>query len=74
MKGWVDGRTVPPEMNAGPNTVVVIGAGPAGIGSALALRDAGLRPLLIDRAAFTEGGFDPREPHCFEGKSGVPSG
>jgi flavin-dependent dehydrogenase len=36
-------------MNAGPNTVVVVGAGPAGIASALALRDAGLRPLLIER-------------------------
>jgi cation diffusion facilitator CzcD-associated flavoprotein CzcO len=30
--------------------VVVIGAGPAGIGAALALRDAGERPLVIDRA------------------------
>src|SRR5688572_15953773 len=38
-------------MNAGPNTVVVIGAGPAGVASALALKDAGLRPLLIDRGA-----------------------
>ena len=36
-------------MNAGPNTVVVIGAGPAGVASALALRDAGLRPLLIEK-------------------------
>ena len=36
-------------MNAGPNTVVVIGAGPAGIASALALKDVGLRPLLIER-------------------------
>ena len=30
--------------------VVVVGAGPAGIGSALALKDRGLRPLVIDRA------------------------
>jgi cation diffusion facilitator CzcD-associated flavoprotein CzcO len=30
--------------------VVIVGAGPAGIGSALALKDAGLRPLVIDRA------------------------
>jgi NADPH-dependent 2,4-dienoyl-CoA reductase/sulfur reductase-like enzyme len=36
-------------MNAGPNTVVVVGAGPAGIASALALKDAGLRPLVIER-------------------------
>jgi Pyridine nucleotide-disulphide oxidoreductase len=36
-------------MNAGPNTVVVVGAGPAGIASALALKDAGLRPLLIEK-------------------------
>ena len=35
-------------MEAGSNTVVVIGAGPAGVASALALKDAGLRPLLID--------------------------
>lgn len=36
-------------MEAGANTVVVIGAGPAGVASALALKDAGLRPLLVDR-------------------------
>ena len=30
--------------------VVVVGAGPSGIASALALKDAGLRPLVIDRA------------------------
>jgi cation diffusion facilitator CzcD-associated flavoprotein CzcO len=30
--------------------VVVIGAGPAGVASALALKDAGLRPLVIDQA------------------------
>jgi cation diffusion facilitator CzcD-associated flavoprotein CzcO len=30
--------------------VVVVGAGVAGIASALALRDAGLRPLVVDRA------------------------
>jgi cation diffusion facilitator CzcD-associated flavoprotein CzcO len=30
--------------------VVVIGAGPAGLASALALKDAGLRPLVIDQA------------------------
>jgi cation diffusion facilitator CzcD-associated flavoprotein CzcO len=36
-------------MEAGSNTVVVIGAGPAGLASALALKDAGLRPLLIDQ-------------------------
>ena len=36
-------------MEAGSNTVVVIGAGPAGVASALAVKDAGLRPLLIDR-------------------------
>jgi cation diffusion facilitator CzcD-associated flavoprotein CzcO len=36
-------------MEAGSNTVVVVGAGPAGVASALALGDAGLRPLLIDR-------------------------
>ena len=37
-------------MEAGSNTVVVIGAGPAGLASALALKDAGMRPLVIDRA------------------------
>ena len=37
-------------MDGGSNTVVVIGAGPAGVASALALKDAGMRPLLIDRA------------------------
>jgi glycine/D-amino acid oxidase-like deaminating enzyme len=36
-------------MEAGSNTVVVVGAGPAGVASALALKEAGLRPLLIDR-------------------------
>ncbi|HZA11516.1 NAD(P)/FAD-dependent oxidoreductase [Mycobacterium sp.] len=30
--------------------VVVIGAGPSGVATALSLRDRGLRPLLIDRA------------------------
>jgi cation diffusion facilitator CzcD-associated flavoprotein CzcO len=30
--------------------VVVVGAGPAGVGSALALKDAGVRPLVVDRA------------------------
>ncbi len=30
--------------------VVIVGAGPAGIGAALALKDVGLRPLVIDRA------------------------
>ena len=30
--------------------VVVVGAGPAGIASALALKDAGVRPLVLDRA------------------------
>jgi cation diffusion facilitator CzcD-associated flavoprotein CzcO len=30
--------------------VVVVGAGPAGIAAALALKDAGIRPLVIDRA------------------------
>jgi cation diffusion facilitator CzcD-associated flavoprotein CzcO len=39
-------------METQPNTrqVVVIGAGPAGIASALALKDAGLRPLVLDQA------------------------
>jgi cation diffusion facilitator CzcD-associated flavoprotein CzcO len=37
-------------MEAGSNTVVIVGAGPSGIASALALKDTGLRPLLIDRA------------------------
>jgi len=31
--------------------VLIIGAGPAGVSAALSLRDVGLRPLLIDRAA-----------------------
>src|SRR5262249_35970071 len=31
--------------------VVVVGAGPSGVAMALSLRDRGLRPLLIDRAA-----------------------
>ena len=30
--------------------VVVVGAGPAGVASALALKDAGVRPLVVDRA------------------------
>jgi cation diffusion facilitator CzcD-associated flavoprotein CzcO len=30
--------------------VVVVGAGPAGIASALALKDVGVRPLVVDRA------------------------
>jgi cation diffusion facilitator CzcD-associated flavoprotein CzcO len=30
--------------------VVVVGAGPAGVSAALALKDAGVRPLVIDRA------------------------
>src|SRR5215471_13982256 len=34
-----------------PSTeVIVIGAGPAGLSSALALKDAGVRALVIDRA------------------------
>ena len=36
-------------MSAG-HRVIVIGAGPAGIASALALKDAGLAPLVLDRA------------------------
>jgi hypothetical protein len=32
------------------NEVIVIGAGPSGIGAALALKDRDLRPLVIDRA------------------------
>ena len=36
-------------MEAGSNTVVVIGSGPAGVASALALKDAGLRPLLVEQ-------------------------
>jgi cation diffusion facilitator CzcD-associated flavoprotein CzcO len=32
-------------------TVVVIGGGPGGIASALALKDVGLRPLVLERAA-----------------------
>ncbi len=31
--------------------IVVIGAGPSGVATALSLRDKGLRPLLVDRAA-----------------------
>jgi cation diffusion facilitator CzcD-associated flavoprotein CzcO len=31
-------------------TVVIIGAGPAGISAALSLKDKGIRPLLVDRA------------------------
>ena len=34
----------------GDGEVVVIGAGPAGIAAALALKDAGIRPLVVDRA------------------------
>jgi cation diffusion facilitator CzcD-associated flavoprotein CzcO len=32
------------------NQVVVVGAGPAGLSSALALKDVGIRPLLLDQA------------------------
>ncbi|HZE05301.1 MAG TPA: NAD(P)/FAD-dependent oxidoreductase [Solirubrobacteraceae bacterium] len=32
------------------NDVLIIGAGPCGVASALALRDVGLRPLVLDRA------------------------
>jgi cation diffusion facilitator CzcD-associated flavoprotein CzcO len=32
------------------NRVIVVGAGPAGIASALALKDAGLAPLVLDQA------------------------
>src|ERR671937_156941 len=39
-------------METNPHTrqVVVIGAGPAGVASALALKDAGLRPLVLDQS------------------------
>jgi glycine/D-amino acid oxidase-like deaminating enzyme len=38
------------ELGAGDRQVVVVGAGPAGIASALALKDAGVSPLVVDRA------------------------
>ena len=34
----------------GEDQVIVIGAGPAGVASAVALKDVGLRPLVVDRA------------------------
>ena len=34
----------------GQHQVVVVGAGPAGVAAALAVKDAGLRPLVLDRA------------------------
>jgi cation diffusion facilitator CzcD-associated flavoprotein CzcO len=37
-------------MHASAHQVVVIGAGPSGIASALALRDHGVAPLVLDRA------------------------
>ena len=35
---------------SGTRHVVIIGAGPAGLSTALSLRDRGLRPLVVDRA------------------------
>jgi cation diffusion facilitator CzcD-associated flavoprotein CzcO len=34
----------------GQHQVIVVGAGPAGVAAALAVKDAGLRPLVLDRA------------------------
>src|SRR3954451_20228562 len=42
---------VPPALGSAPTMdVVVVGAGPSGIASALALKDIGIRPLVVDRA------------------------
>jgi cation diffusion facilitator CzcD-associated flavoprotein CzcO len=38
------------ELGADDRQVVVVGAGPAGIASALALNDVGVSPFVVDRA------------------------
>ena len=51
---------VPPPASSAPDPydVVIVGAGPAGCATALALRHSGLRCLLIDKATF------PRDKVC----------
>ena len=44
--------------------VVVVGAGPAGLSSALALRDVGLRPLVLERAGNVGESWRGRSTAC----------
>src|SRR5919198_3941050 len=52
--GYGRPRTAPTrttqEADMSERQVVVVGAGPAGVSAALALKDAGVRPLVLDQA------------------------